>query len=288
MNAILIASLMTIGYHQPNYQVQNPGNNTLPTGFNTVQPTNLFGSVHGRTGGNPTTGNNWARSGQSTPYTVGSPPGGMNSGSIRVGTQVSPSNRRPVVNGMRFGYVHYRRDWQDSWFAYPQYVYYPNQMSGQFPSPWYSYFSLPPYIYGPQITYINPPFLDWTVRYQYGQLRDLDDAVESIILSFQYGRRRDIESLIPRRGLVGVGFNGAYQYSIPADDFMDLYSDGIVNSRTTGYRITQVWMSGDYAQVAATHFYIDPWGRQRQARHVYVLEQDRRDYVIREFSVGAF
>ena len=283
MNAMLAATLLVGVTLAPGIQVHNPGNNTVPAGFNTVQPTNLFGTVHGKANGHSNSANNWSRSGQSTPYTVGAPPGGMTSG-----MQISPNNRRPVVNGMRFGYVHYRRDWQDSWFSYPRYVYYPNQIGGQFPSPWYTYFSLPPYIYGPQITYITPPIFDWSDRYQYGQLRDLDDAIQTIILSFQYGRSRDIESLIPRRGLVGVGFNGAYQYSIPADDFLDLYTDGITNSRTTGYRITQILMSGDFAQVAATHFYVDPWGRQRQARHIYILEQDRRDYVIREFSVGAF
>lgn len=281
MNAILAASMFAAITPPALLQVQNPGNNMVPAGFNTVQPTNLFAGYRAGGSGNSKTGNNWARSGEQTPYTVGTPPGGMTSSS-----QISVGNRRPVVNGLRFGYVHYRRDWQDSWFCYPRYVYYPGEFTGQFPSPWYTYFSLPPYIHGPQIIYISPPVLDWDYRYQSGQRRDLDDAVQTIILSFQYGRRRDIESLIPRRGLVGVGFNGAYQYSIPADDFLDLYTDGVTNSRTTGYRITQVWMSGDYAQVAATHFYLDPWGRARQSRHVYVLEQDRRDYVVREFSVS--
>jgi len=264
-------------------------NNQVPPGFNTVQPTNLFAGNRSapsqtRAGTVYAPSNNLAPGAGSAP-SLGPIPSSMNNGNRtyqrRVGTTQSL-----VVNGYRWGYVHYRRDWRDTWFNFPCYAYTPYAYATQFPSPWYTYYSLPPYIYGNNIVFNAPPYLSWDYQYYYGQQQDLDAAIRTIIASFQYGRERDIEDLIPRRGLVAVSFNGRYEYSLPADEFLELYEDGIYNSRTTGYRINQIWMSGEYARVVATHYFLDPWGRQRTAPHVYLLSRERRDYVIREFGVG--
>ena len=139
-------------------------NNQVPPGFNTVQPTNLFAGNRNapsqtRSGTVYAPSNNLAPGAGSAP-SLGPVPSSMNNGNRTYQRRVGTSQSL-VVNGYRWGYVHYRRDWRDAWFNFPCYAYTPYAYATQFPSPWYTYYSLPPYIYGNNIVFNAPPYLSW-------------------------------------------------------------------------------------------------------------------------------
>jgi DNA-directed RNA polymerase specialized sigma54-like protein len=65
-----------------------------------------------------------------------------------------------------------------------------------------------------------------------------------------------------------------------------LFLDGVLNVRTQGYQIERLEFYGDTARVRARHQYLDPWGVMNVNHHEYLLVQERRNYVIRQFGVS--
>jgi hypothetical protein len=208
-----------------------------------------------------------------------------------------------VRNGIRIGYYHYNPRWCDDWFVYPHYVFDPWAFNNRcYPSPWYYYVSLPAYLNPTRVIIVNNfPSQVWTgqpYRWQRDDgwdrgnwsrdRNDLDMALEDMTDAFERADRRSASRLIPRGGNVNIYTDGRYSYSLNADDFYDLYMDGLYNNDTRRYEILNVEMNnrGDAARVLARHESIDPWGNRQTVYHQYYLERERRDFVIREFGTS--
>jgi len=222
----------------------------------------------------------------------------INNGQLQ--RRVGQSERIGLIdNGYRVGYYHYDRRWNDDWFGYPYYVFDPYQRFNCVVSPWYYYASLPPYLNSNRIIIVNNfPTTNWYGQpYEYNRpdfsnrwdnnRNEVDYAVADIEDAFQRGDRRAVNRLVPRRGNVNIYTDGRYSYSLNADDFYDLYLDGIENARTRRYEILDVQTSRNGGiRVYARHEYTDPWDRRETVWHQYYMERDRNSYVIREFGTS--
>jgi hypothetical protein len=205
-----------------------------------------------------------------------------------------------IVNGIRIGYYHYNRDWRDDWFVYPHYVFDPFAFNRPcYTSPWYYYPSLPAYVAPTRVIILDQfPSQNWIGSpYQWNRgnnwdrswsRNDVDFALEDLQDAFERTDRRAATRLIPRNGRVNIYTDGRYSYSLNADDFYDLFMDGLYNADTRRYEIVDVRMGnrGDTARVTARHESLDPWGNTQVVFHDYFLERDRRDFVIREFGTS--
>ena len=220
-------------------------------------------------------------------------------------SRVNRSERIGIFRGgLRSGYYHYNPNWCDDWFVYPHYVFDPFAWNRNcYVSPWYYYASLPAYLNPTRVVVINNfPTANWygqPYRYQRYDNRwdngwgrndrnDLDDALEDLTEAFERADRRTAGRLIPRGGHVNIYNDGRYGYSLSADDFYDLFMDGLHNNDTRRYEIVNVELSqrGDSARVAARHEIVDPWGNRQTIWHQIYLERERRDFVIREFGTS--
>ena len=205
-----------------------------------------------------------------------------------------------VVNGRgyRVGYYHYNPRWCDDWFSYPFYVFNPwGYQRTCYVSPWYYYVSIPAYIDSSRIVIVNSfPSRGWIGydyswnydnRYDRGD-RDLDYALQDLEDAFERRERRSVNRLVPRDGRVNIYTDGRYSYSLGADDFYDLFTDGLYNNDTRRYEIVRVRMSnrGDSARVTARHETMDPWGNPQVVFHDFFLQREGRDFVIREFGTS--
>ena len=197
------------------------------------------------------------------------------------------------VNGHRYGYYHYNRDWRDDYFAYSFYVFDPYAYDRCYASPFYYYVSLPPYVNSTRIIVGNSRFVflnDYEYRWHrpYGDTRgdytELDYAVDDIVVAFEDANSRAVNRLVPRDGRVNILHDGRYDYSLQADDFYDMFRDATKNAETSKYEILNVRMNGRSAKVYARHSYIDPWGQRAFVYHTYFLEREGGSYVIREFD----
>jgi len=190
-------------------------------------------------------------------------------------------------NGYRCGYYHYRPNWHNGYFFYSSYTYYPVAEYVIVPSPWYYYFSLPPYLHGNHIVYGQ----NWRsgfngTPYFWGNSRELDRTIEDVIEIFRTGDSRLAGAMVPRRGQVAILLDDRYLYSMQADGFLDLFLDGVMNNRTTSYWVENVWENRNEAKLVARHEYLDPWGRLQRTYHTYYLELERGQFVIRAFGVS--
>jgi len=198
--------------------------------------------------------------------------------------------RRPIISGVRSGYYHYDSNWTDNRFCYPRYVFNPYTTSTFCPSPWYGYYSLPAYISADRCSDIRPIFFSFSwsnVSNNYSNDRALDSALRDIRSLFRRADEDIVDDLVPRNGTVAIYFDGDFRYSLETDDFADLLLDGADNVRTTDYRITRVSYEDRFVKVYASQSYRDPWGITRFTYHTFVLEKERRRYVIRAFGTGS-
>lgn len=249
-----------------------------------------------------------SRSGQVHYGTNGNLWGRVNGGSVRIQRapviinngqlqrRINNSERVGLVrNGYRWGYYHYNRSWRDDSFWYPHYAFDPFAFDRCVISPWYYYVSLPPYLNYNRVTIINVyPTTNWYGHpYRWrsidegdrGNYSDIDYAIQDIRDAFEDGNRRAIDRLCPRNGNINIYSDGNYDYSLGANDFYDLYNDGIENVRTRRYVIENVEVNdAGNVRIFARHEYTDPWGNDAVVFHTYYLERSGRDYVIREFG----
>lgn len=226
-------------------------------------------------------------------------PGFVHNGNLA--HRVNESERIGLVrNGFRVGYYHYRRDWRDDYFCYPFYAFDPYAYDRCYSSPWYYYASLPPYLNSTRVIIVSSfPTTNW-YGYPYSwqsvdrydrnaRYDDLDYTVQDIVDAFQRDDHRSLDRLVPRDGRVNIYTEGNYSYSLGANDFYDLYRDGIDNVQTTRYEIQSVQRDRDgNARVLARHEFTDPWGARQVVWHTYYLALEGRDYVIREFGTSYY
>jgi hypothetical protein len=230
----------------------------------------------------------------------------------RLAESVYRQERSLVVQGHRQGYYHHNRRWRDDYFYYPHYRFTPWVGERCYPSPWYYYSYLPPYLSSSRVIYVSTfPVVSWNSwsvwrpgwnwdrswAYTYDSGRyagrpdynDVDAAVEDIIRAFRSNSLRSLDRLVPSRGNVNIYLDNRYAYSLSPNDFYDLMLDGIENSRTRAYRIVDVrWSGSRFVRVSAEHEYLDAWGSLNRTYHTYLLEQERGDYVIREFGSSQY
>ena len=198
-------------------------------------------------------------------------------------------------NRYRNGYHHYDRNFRDNDFWYPHYGFQWYDGCNYVPSPFYYYPHLPAYLSTIRVT-IGP--LSWTHcesrynwvapnydRYGYQSDRngDFDYSVSDIERAFESRSLRYLAHLIPTRGRIEIDMDRDNQYSIDAEDFYDLMRDLVEGTRTTSYRIRDVYRDGDRASVEAIHEYTDTWGRTESVRHTFGLREGRRGYEINYF-----
>ncbi len=297
---------------------QSGGGETIDRGSGTGGNGRIIISGGGQVGRRQT---NDSRSGQVRYGTVNNGSGRIQSSGIRIDRPtriVNPGMQRRVLdrgtvslvnNGWRNGYYHYDRRYQDDWFSYPHYVFNPWQQDRYVCSPWYYYPSLPPYLNSTRIIIINAgfPSYNWSgSSYQWARRNDnwndrgdrreidrdrdrgeLDYALDDLQDAWERTDFRAIGRLVPRRGNVNMYFDGQYSYSLESNDFYDLFADGIENVRTTRYEITEVQRGRNgSARIEARHEFTDPWNRRNVTYHQYFLEEDGRNYVIREFGTS--
>jgi hypothetical protein len=218
------------------------------------------------------------------------------------------------------GYHHYRRDWQDDFFFFSSYDFYPSYDTCVI-SPWYYYPHLPGYVrrnriffvLTPSVLYIGgtgfywsgAPIYHWNDSESiynssglygnydnYGRsaaTADLDYALEDLVTAFKRNNRRAIGRLVPMEGRVGIYVDERYDYSLEAEDFYDLMIDNVSSTDTRDYEILEVrtWR-GEEARVLARHEYRDPWGGIRVVFHTYRMVRQRGGYVITDFGTSDF
>jgi hypothetical protein len=234
--------------------------------------------------------------------TIGRAPVDIVRGSLS--NQVRRSDEIRVGNArIRFGYTHYDSRWCDDYFYYPYYAFDPYR-NNVVCSPWYYYAQLPPYYVTTHCSFVQSyvwsPFIgvryNWTpIRYNDGyndgyynnrRNNDVDYVLDDLTNAFERNDRRAAGRLVPRGGKVAIIIDGQYAYSINADDFYDTFMDAINNTRTRDYQILDVQTRRDTIAVRARHDYEDPWGRRVSVYHYFRLEEDGRDWVIREFGTS--
>jgi hypothetical protein len=210
-------------------------------------------------------------------------------GSVRNGERVGL-----LVGGVRYGYYHYNRRFNDDHFFFGFYVFDPFLYDTCVCSPWYYYPCLPPYLAYNRVVIVDNYYSSgWEGRPYYWENEqpasrtDLDLALQDMVSAFQDDDRRAISRLIPRDGQVNIYTEGNYSYSLSSDAFYDLYKDGIENVHTDKYQITRVETNdrGD-ARIEARHDYVDPWNNTQTVYHTYYLVRQGHDYVIREFGTS--
>jgi len=205
-----------------------------------------------------------------------------------------------VDHGYRYGYYHYNRHFRDDHFFFGFYVFEPFGGPSCYCSPWYYYPCLPPYLAPGHVVIVDSFYsTGWVGRpYAYtpvpvnpnaNKATDLDFAVQDIVAAFQDDDRRALGDLVPKDGKVNIFTEGNYSYSLGADEFYDLYKDGIENVHTQHYSIEKVETSekGD-VRVLARHDYTDPWDQEQTVYHTYYLVHEGQNYVIREFGTSYY
>lgn len=226
--------------------------------------------------------------------------GGGNGHSV-LGVQIRHNQPRPggnvhyvngeVYGGLRYGYVGYNRHWRDDFFLYPYYAFNPYGGFGVVASPWYGYSFLPPYLDTSRVVVVDNygPAYDPDDHWQdynnrSDRNRDLDHALDDIQDAFERNNDRTAERLLPPAGQVGIFNQGKYDYSISAADFRDMFLDGVEESVTVRYEITETRIRGNEVHLRARHDYTDSWGANQSVFHTYTLRRESGGYVIREFG----
>jgi hypothetical protein len=199
-----------------------------------------------------------------------------------------------TFGGLRIGYVGYSNAWCDDNFAYPYYVFNPWMANGYcVASPWYRYSYLPAYVNTTRVIVVNNYVPTWGTSgwndysYDRNDRRNeaLNDSLDDLRDAFERNSTRYADRLVPPSGQVAIYNDGRYDYSIGADDFRDMFLDGVEQSKTIKYEITEVQTRGDEVHIRARHEYEDSWGERQVVYHTITLRRERGDsFVIREFG----
>lgn len=198
-------------------------------------------------------------------------------------------------NRYRNGYFHYDRNFCDNDFWYPHYGFQWYDGCNYVTSPFYYYPHLPGYVSTIRVS-IGP--LSWTqcetrytwrqpvydrYNYQSDRYNDFDYSVGDIERSFEGRNLRYLAHLIPTRGRIEIDMGRGNEYTLEAEDFYDMLRDLVEGTRTTSYRVQNVYRDGGRATVEALHEFTDSWGRTECVRHTFGLREGRRGYEITYF-----
>lgn len=206
-----------------------------------------------------------------------------------------------VRNGYRCGYYNPNPRFNDDFFGYPHYVFDPFAFRGGcVVSPWYYYVSLPAYVVSTRVVYINSNYssrgnwswCNWDRDNRYSWSNGFDrtddqyDAIRDLVDTFENSDRQLGADLVPTRGNVSIYTDGRYSYTLNADDFYDLFMDGINNNDTRRYEIMRVETNRRGIRILARHDTTDPWGNRKSVYQRVYMEKERNRYVIREFGTS--
>lgn len=198
-------------------------------------------------------------------------------------------------NRYRNGYYHYDRNFCDNDFWYPHYGFQWYDGCNYVTSPFYYYPHLPGYVNTIRVS-IGP--LTWTqcetrytwrqpvydrYNYQSDRYNDFDYSVGDIERAFEGRSLRYLAHLIPTRGRIEIDMGHGNEYTLDAEDFYDMLRDLVEGTRTTSYRVQNVYRDGGRATIEAMHEFTDTWGRTECVRHTFGLREGRRGYEITYF-----
>lgn len=198
-------------------------------------------------------------------------------------------------NARRSGYYGYDNRWSDDWFGYPHYTFSDNDRCVT--SPWYAYPHLPGYVRKDRVSFeisirwgdwSDDTCHDWKYSDRYDRRDDdyeADSAVRDLTRIYTKKDRRALDRLTDGRYNAVIRGDGCEDYSIGSDDLYDLIYDNAWTTRTRKFEVRDVRINRSGVRVVARHEWSDPWRSTREAYHVYVLEDSRNGYRIREFGV---
>ncbi|HWD39821.1 MAG TPA: nuclear transport factor 2 family protein [Fimbriimonas sp.] len=173
-------------------------------------------------------------------------------GSSRIRVHGSfPRTTRRYGDHWRYGYRRDRR-FDDHHFRFGFYLFSPFA-ADSYPSPWYYYPSLPPYVPSDRVIVVPDYGYSWDVGAPYHRGDSaLDQAVDDIQDAFGQGNADAADALIPADSRVAIFQDGRYEYSLKGDDFEEMISDNVQNTDSESFHIDSVRRSGDNAVVRAT------------------------------------
>ncbi len=165
------------------------------------------------------------------------------------------------------------------------------------PSVYFYYGTIPPYIFGPQIvvvpTFANrricvqiPIIINWKDDYylydRYGcRLRE---ALTRIERAWERNDEYLIRSHLRFGSRIAIYLRGTYAYSISADDFFDMTRDAMRNIRTRSFEFDRIdRRSHDRVVACGTHLYVDKDNGLVKSVYVcYTFERYGSDWYITE------
>jgi hypothetical protein len=128
---------------------------------------------------------------------------------------------------------------------------------------------------GPTPTYVQP------LPPQQGDL-DVKKALADLVQVWEKYDDRAIDRLVPRSGFVQVHV-ADQSYKLSANDFFDLFHDGVDNTKTLSFGLISHSENGNEVEVEARHDFHDPWNQMRQVLQKYILVKEPAGYMIRRF-----
>jgi len=153
-------------------------------------------------------------------------------------------------------------------------------------SPFYLYYTLPPYLSCQEVTFLAPSKREMTQISPEIDLTSLAQVTNDLSRAFREGEVDRIEHLLPQKGTVDIYVGGQYRYTLAADDFGKTFRDAIARVATHDYTILDV-ASGVHGVVLTTrHDFVDPWGRSQAVYHTFRLVKEAKNVVIREFGTS--
>ncbi|MDH7482642.1 MAG: hypothetical protein QHH26_11815 [Armatimonadota bacterium] len=181
-------------------------------------------------------------------------------------------------------------------FFYPNYCY-TYRKDYCWPSIYFYYGTLPPYIFGPRIVFIPtfanrhicvqiPIAINWNDDYYlcdtYG--RRLREALNRIQRAWERGDEYLIRDYLRFNSRIAVYLNGKYAYSIDAEDYYDMTRDAMRNIRTRSFIFDRIHKrSSDCVVAFGTHIYVDEDSGFVKTVYVsYTLERFGSDWYITE------
>jgi hypothetical protein len=210
--------------------------------------------------------------------------------------------------GLRVGYYHYDPWWQPYHYGYPYYVFVPTPYDCFF-SPYYYYWTCPPYIHARRVIIVVPRvfiiisdpirwvYCGYDTRYNYGygsnygyaSYSSVDRAVSRLVDAFRYSDTRSLDELVPRGSTVDVYLEGDYAYSLSSDDYYDMTADMLQSVYTRSFVIERVQRTKDGdIWVVARHEFIDAWNATQRTWLGFLLERQGDRYVIRQAGTYSY
>lgn len=210
--------------------------------------------------------------------------------------------------GLRVGYYHYDPWWQPYHYGYPYYVFVPTPYDCFF-SPYYYYWTCPPYIHSRRIVVVTPRvfviisdpirwvYCGYDTRYSYGygsnfgyaSYSSVDRAVSRLVDAFRRSDTRSLDELVPRGTTVDIYLEGDYAYSLSSDDYYDMTADMLQSVYTRNFVVERVQRTDDGdIWVVARHEFVDAWNSTERTWLGFLLERRGDRYVIRQAATYSY